>query len=79
MRRWLAIKTALVSILTRNQMENEKILLEADTIVMFFSEYAVYFLWTFSHFGGTTCSSHSQLERVLNLTLALFLFPISSA
>ena len=39
MRRWLATKTALVSILTRNQMENEKILPEADTIVMFFSKY----------------------------------------
>ena len=60
MRRLLATKTAVVSILTRNQMENEKILPEADTIVMFFSKYAMYFLWTFSHFGGATCSSHSQ-------------------
>ena len=49
MRRWLATKTALVSILTRNQMENEKILPEADTIVMFFSKYAVYFLYGHSH------------------------------
>ena len=68
MRRLLATKTALVSILTRNEMENEKIWPEADTTLRFFSKYAVYFLWTFSHFGGATCSSHSQFVSLKSLS-----------
>ena len=49
MRRLLATKTALVSILTRNQIENEKMLPEADTIERFFSNGRVFLMDILTH------------------------------